>query len=571
MLRELHITNYALIKNLTLPFGEKLNVLTGETGAGKSIIIGALNLVLGERANMSDVRTGTQSASVEAVFDIKKNGKLKETLSGLGVESENNVLILRRMVNQKLSGRSYINDIPVTLKAMKQVGDELVDIHGQHEHQNLLRIDKHIDYLDNFLKLKKKREEVNRLYVSFLKKEGELGARKKRIKELKEKEELLRFQIKEIDDAQLKLGEDDELEQRQRILENAERLIQTVKDSFEELYQKEESVLEIISKIKANIEPLCKIDNSLQKGKEQLDDILFGVEEISQTFSSYLNRIEFDPDELEIVTKRLDLINRLKMKYGKTINEIKEYGNAKEKEIKELEDISIETEEIEKDIKRIKEMLVVSSYALSEERIKGKQKLERKVKKELKELGMDTSKFCTEVIRLEDKDGLVFPDGKRYKITDKGIDRVSFLISTNPGEPVMPLRKVVSGGELSRIMLALKSILASLDEVYCMIFDEVDAGIGGTIAETVGDKMRKISRERQVITITHLHQIASKGDFHIKVRKEEKNGRTYTYAKPLKEEEKIEEVARLISGEKLSKTALEHARTILKKGNKKNQ
>jgi DNA repair protein RecN (Recombination protein N) len=536
VLRELHITNYALIKNLTLPFGEKLNVLTGETGAGKSIIIGALNLVLGGRANTSDVRTGTQSASVEAVFDIKKNGKLKKTLSRLGVESENNVLILRRMVNQKLSGRNYINDKPVTLKSMKQVGDELIDIHGQHEHQSLLRIDKHIDYLDNFLKLKKKREELSRLFVGFLKKEGELVVRKKRIKELKEKEELLRFQTKEIDDAQLNPGEDDELEQRQRILENAERLIQTVKDSFEELYQKEESIFEIISRIKTNIEPLCRIDNSLEKGKEQLDNILFGV-----------------------------------MKYGKTINEIKEYGDSKEKEIKELEDISIETEEIEKDIKSIKEMLIVSSYALSEERIKGKQELEKKVKRELKELGMDTSKFCTEVIRLEDKDGLVFPDGKRYKITDKGIDRVSFLISTNPGEPVMPLRKVVSGGELSRIMLALKSILSSLDEVYCMIFDEVDSGIGGTIAETVGNKMKKISRERQVITITHLHQIASKGDFHIKVRKEEKDGRTYTYAKPLKEEEKIEEVARLISGEKLSKTALEHARTILKKGNKKNQ
>ncbi len=565
MLRELHIANFALIKNLTLPFSGKLNVLTGETGAGKSIIIEALNLVLGGRADTSDIRTGSKSASVEAVFDIGKNKKLKATLFDLGMEADDNLLILRRTINQEVGSRNFINDKPVTLKVMKRVGDELVDIHGQHEHQNLLKTEKHIDYLDNFLGLGEKREVVSSLFNSFLEKKRELEERKKRIKELKEKEELYRFQIQEIDDAQLKTGEDEELEKRQHILENAEKLIQTVKDSFEMLYEREGSVFEILNKIKAHIEPLCDIDQSLEKGKVQLDNALFGVEEISQIFSSYLNKMEFDPDELEIVTKRLDLINRLKMKYVSTINEINEYRDARQKELKELEDVEIKTEEIENEIKEIEEKLSTSSYSLSEERMKRKKELEERVNRELKELGMGSSEFYIDAKRFEKEDGLSFPNGKKYSIKEKGIDQVAFLISTNPGEPCMQLKKVVSGGELSRIMLALKSILASLDEIFCMIFDEADVGIGGAVAEEVGDKMKKISKERQVITLTHLHQIASKGVHHIKVEKKEKDGRTYTYANVLKEEERIEEIARLISGEKLTKTALEHARTILKK------
>jgi len=565
VLRELHITNFALIENLTLPLGKKLNVVTGETGAGKSIIIEALNLVLGGRADTSDIRTGSKSANVEAVFDIRKNRKLKKSLEELGIEPEDNLLILRRIVNQGTGGRNFINDKPVTLRVMKRVGDELVDIHGQHEHQNLLKKDKHIDYLDDFLELSKRRATVSSLFNSFQEKKKDLTERKQRIKGLKEKEELYRFQIKEIDDAELKSGEDEELEERQRILENAEKLIQTINDAYNLLYEKEGSIFEILNKMKANIEPLCDIDHSLKKGKEQLDNVLFGIEEVSQVFSSYLNRMEFDPAELEMVTKRLDLLNRLKVKYGKTIEEINAYRDTKEKAIEELESVKIETEEIEKEIDEIKEKLISSSYSLSSERMKRKEGLEEKINKELQDLGMGSSKFCVEVKRIEENDGISFPDGKKYRITEKGIDKVEFLITTNPGEPPMSLRKVVSGGELSRIMLALKSILALLDEVYCMIFDEVDAGIGGAVAEKIGEKMMEISRERQVITITHLHQIASKGDWHIKVEKEEKNGRAYTYANVLGEKERIEEVARLISGERLSKTALEHARNILKK------
>lgn len=565
MLRELHITNFALIENLTLPLGKKLNVLTGETGAGKSIIIEALNLVLGGRADTSDIRTGSKSANVEAVFDIRKNRKLKKSLGELGIEPENNLLILRRIVNHETGSRNFINDKPVTLRVTKRVGDELVDIHGQYEHQNLLKKEKHIDYLDNFLELSKRRVTISSLFNSFQGKKKDLTEREKRIKELKEKEELYRFQIKEIDDAQLNSGEDEELEKRQRILENAEKLIETINDAYNLLYEKEGSIFEILNKMKANIEPLCDIDHSLKKGKEQLDNVLFGIEEVSQVFSSYFNRMEFDPAELEVVTKRLDLLNRLKVKYGRTIDEINAYRGTKEKAIEELESVEIETEEIEKEIDEIREKLISSSYSLSSERMKRKEGLEERVNKELQDLGMVSSKFYVEVERIEEDDGIFFPDGKKYRITEEGIDKVEFLITTNPGEPPMPLRKVVSGGELSRIMLALKSILASLDEVFCMIFDEADAGIGGAIAEKIGEKMMKISRERQVITITHLHQIASKGDWHIKVEKEEKNGRAYTYAKVLGEKERIEEVARLISGERLTQTALEHARNILRK------
>lgn len=564
MLHELHISNFALIKDITLPFSGKLNVLTGETGAGKSIIIEALNLVLGERADTGDIRTGSKSASVEAVFDIGKNKKLKETLFEFGIETDDNMLILRRNLNQETGSRNFINDKPVTLRVMKKVGDELVDIHGQHEHQNLLKTEKHIDYLDNFLRLTEKRETVSSLFKSLLENKRDLDQRKKRIQELKEKEELYRFQIKEIDEAQLQPREDENLEKRQRILENAEKLIQTIQDSFMVLYENEGSIFEILNKIKAQIESLCDIDSNLNTGKQQLDNILFGIEEIAQSFSSYINKMEYDPDELAINTKRLDYINHLKMKYGRSIEEIIAYRDAKQKEIKELEDVEIKTEEIEKTINDKKKKLVSLTLSLSEEREKRKKDLEERVNQELQELGMGSSKFTVELKRIEEKNGMSFPNEKKYKLGEKGIDRISFQISTNPGEPQMELKKVVSGGELSRIMLALKSILASLDEVHCMIFDEVDAGIGGSVAEEVGDKMKKVSKERQIITITHLHQIASKGDWHIKVEKEEREGRAYTYARILNEKERVDEIARLISGEKLTQTALEHAKTILK-------
>lgn len=565
MLSEIHISDFTLIKNLTLPFTGKLNVLTGETGAGKSIIIGALNLILGERADLSDIRTGSKNASVEAVFDIGKNEKIKNGLLELGIEPENNLLIIRRTIGQKSGSRNFINDKPVTLKVIKVVGDELVDIHGQHEHQNLLKKEKHIDYLDNFLGLSGKREELRRLFNDYLEKKKILNERKERIEELKEKEELYRFQIKEIEDTQISPGEDKELEKKQYILENAEKLIETIKSSLRTLYENDDSTFAIFNRLKTNIELLCDIDQRLVKGKEAIDNVIFEIEEIAQYFSSYLNKMEFDPEELEMVTKRLDMINGLKMKYGNTIKEINTYRDEKTKEIEELMDVEIRTEQIEKEIDEIREKMVEFSLGLSKERIKRKKELEKRVNKELKELGMGSSKFFCLVEKLKEEDGITFPDGKKYRISRKGIDNVEFQISTNPGEPYMPLKKIVSGGELSRIMLALKSILASLDNVFCMVFDEADAGIGGAIAETVGDKMRRISKERQVITITHLQQIASKGDQHIKVEKVEKNGRAYTYAKVLNKKERVKEIARLISGEKLTKTALEYAKSLLEK------
>jgi DNA repair protein RecN (Recombination protein N) len=564
MLRELHISNFALIEDLTLSLDNNLTVLTGETGAGKSIIIGALNFVLGERADTQNIRTGCENASVDAVFYIEKNEKIKEFLIQLGIESEDNTLILRRNIHRTKGSRSYINDKPITLKVLKRVGDILFDIHGQHEHQNLLRKETHIDYLDCFLGLMDSRKILLSLLHEYHKINTVLEERKKRIKELKEKEELYRFQIKEIEESELKEGEDEELKKRQRILENAENLIQTIQQTYNTLYEDEGSVLESLNTVRSQIESLCKIDNSLTSGKEHLDNALFGIEESARLFSSYLNKMEYDPDELEIVTQRLDHINTLKMKYGKEINEIIRYKEEKSNEIKELETTEIKTEEIEKEIEEIRENLITTAYCLSDERLRRKKELEKRVNRELRELEMSSSSFIVDIKRNEEKKGILFPDGNEYRIGEKGIDTVTFLISTNPGEPPMDLRRIVSGGELSRIMLALKSILASGDDVHSMVFDEVDAGIGGAVAEVVGEKMKKISIERQVLTITHLHQIASKADYHIKVEKEERKGRAYTVVKVLDEKEKIKEIARLISGEKLTKTAVEHAKSILK-------
>ncbi len=570
MLRELHISNFALIEKLTVPFDHKLNVLTGETGAGKSILIEALSLVLGERADTSTIRSGAKSSSVEALFDIRKNGKLKKILSELCIEPENNQIILRRTLFHDSGSRSFINDKPVTLKVMKRIGDVLVDIHGQHEHQTLLKSYTHINYLDAFLKLVKERDMVRKLFNTLQEKRKILEERKKKIADLKEKEELYRFQIKEIDKAQLTVKEDMELEQRQRILENAENLIRTVKESYECLYEKEGSVVEILNRIKTSIDALCEIDTSLHGGREELKTALFSIEEAAHIFSQYLQKMEYDPQELELVTERLDSINTLKMKYGTCITDILFYRDEKKRQIKELEETEIKTDKLEEEIKQHATELAAAAYKLSEERMKRKKELEKKVDNELKDLGMESSTFTIGIKRTTVKDGIPFPDGNIYRIHENGIDRVEFLISTNPGEPCLELKKIASGGELSRIMLALKSILASLDDVYCMIFDEVDAGIGGAVAEEVGNKMKQVSTERQVITITHLHQIAAKADMHVKIEKKKKNARAITSAKVLSKEERIEEVARLISGEKLTCTALEHARALLKKEDDKN-
>lgn len=563
MLRELHIQNFALIDNLDLPFGEKLTVLTGETGAGKSIIIEALGLVLGERADTSNIRSGEESASVEAIFDIGKNGKLKKVLEDLGIERENEQLILRRSIHHQAGSRNFINDTPVTLKVMKQIGDELVDIHGQHEHQHLLQTDTHIDYLDSFLKLGAIREEVKRTHRSLQASIARRKQKDRRINELKKKEELLRFQISEIDDAHLDPGEDEALEARQRILENAEKLIQTVDESYESLYEREGSLLEILQSIQSRIGSLTGIDERLQKTKEMLDHAVFQVEEISRSLSSYRSKMEYDPEEIVDVEKRLDLINRLKSKYGNSIPEILSYRERGQKEIQELEEVEIKTDALDKEIEKTTQQLVDLTNTLSNKREEGKAKLEKAINRELGELGMAASVFTVSLERDEGEDGMHFPNGGRYRITEKGIDRITFLIATNPGEPSMELKKVVSGGELSRIMLALKSILARLDNIYCMVFDEPDAGIGGAVAEEIGNKMKKVSRERQVITITHLHQIASKADAHVKVTKQKKDRRMITRATILEREDRVQEIARLISGERISKTAVEHARTLI--------
>lgn len=563
MLRELHISNFALIDDLTLPFGKKLNVLTGETGAGKSIIIEALGLVLGERADTSNIRAGKKSASVEAVFDIGRNGKLKKVLDELGIEREGEQLILRRSINQQSASRNFINDRPVTLKVMKKIGNELVDIHGQHEHQHLLQSETHINYLDSFLKLGKLQKEVRDRYRSLQEKVALRQKKERQLKELKEKEELLRFQVKEIEDALLKPDEDEALEERQRILENAEKLIQTVDQSYATLYDQEGSVLELLQSIRSRIASMTSIDQRMGGMQEELDTTIFQIEEVARSLSSYRSKLEYDPDELVDVEQRLDLINRLKMKYGTSIPEILSYRDRSLAALSELEDIEIKTDVLETEIEKASKELIAASFSLSEERKKGKNTLEKAVNRELAELGMGTSVFTVSLERDEQSDAPPFPDGKRYRISEKGIDAVTFLIATNPGEPSMELRKVVSGGELSRIMLGLKSILAKLDNIFCMVFDEPDAGIGGAVAEEVGNKMKKVSNERQVITITHLHQIASKGDAHIKVEKRKKDKRMITTASVLESDERIREIARLISGERISKTALEHARTII--------
>jgi DNA repair protein RecN (Recombination protein N) len=543
MLRELRIKNLAIIDDLKVRFEQGLNVLTGETGAGKSIIVDSLSLALGSRAQSDLIRSGEKEAVIQAYFEVGGDKELPD----LGIDISDG-LIIRRSLSVSGKSRAYMNDTMVSLQSLSEVGRSLVDIHGQHEHQSLLSVDKHRLLLDSYGKLQGERGEVESFYreVQALKRE-ETDLRQK-MKERAHKLDLLRFQINEIDSSALKAGEKEELIEGRIILSNLNRLNELAETAYSMLYGSEGSCVEKLSYIISKVKEMSSIDHSVSDTLNMLESALPLIEDASLSLRGYRDKHDLEPERLVEIEDRLDLIKKLEKKYGEGIEDIIRYREEAEKELKGLELVDERLDSIEAELKIKEEMLLSSAISLSEKRKKIAKIIEERVKNELKELAFDHAEFVIDI--------------KQEAVSFYGVDRVEFLFSANPGEPPKPLVKIASGGELSRVMLALKSILADFDSISVLIFDEVDAGIGGKTAESVGKKLKALSDRRQVLCTTHLPQIASQGDFHLKTEKGQKGERVYVEVKELSGRARLNEIARMLSG-KITEVSLRHAKELI--------
>jgi DNA repair protein RecN (Recombination protein N) len=564
MLKELNIKNFAIIDQLRVEFGPGLNVLTGETGAGKSIVVDALNLALGERASTDLVRTGSTEAVVEAAFELNGAGSqaIRAILEEQGIGSESGEdLIVRRVISAAGKSKVYINGSLANLNTLAELGARLADIHGQHEHQSLLAADQQMDMLDSFGGLLASREAFAASYKQLHALRHELSELEAGEREKAQREDLLRYQATEIVGARLTVGEDEALANEQRKLANAEKLAGFAASADGLLYTSEGSALADIKRAITNVRDIAAIDGTLAPVLELLESGRAQIEEAAREVSSYAERVEIDPARLEEIGDRLDLIQKLKKKYGGTVAEIIAFGSQAGAELKKIEKSGEEMERLRREIAGLKAELTAKARELTKKRTAAAKELDRKVEAELRHLGMKNTTFIATITQEPGDDTT---DGLRAGA--RGADSVEFLISPNPGEEPRPLAKIASGGELSRIMLALKTILVEGDPIPTLVFDEVDAGIGGAVAEEVGKKLKKIASRRQVFCITHLAQIASMATSHYGVAKSVKKDRTSTEVRLLAERERVDEIARMLGGKTITDATLKHAEEMIERG-----
>ncbi|OGW33899.1 MAG: DNA repair protein RecN, partial [Nitrospirae bacterium GWC2_56_14] len=517
MLKELNIKNFAIIDQLRVEFTAGLNVFTGETGAGKSIVVDALNLALGERASADLIRTGCQEAVVEAAFELngRATKEIKDLLGEQGIEMEaGEDLIIRRVLATSGKNKVYINGSLANLATLSALGATLADIHGQHEHQSLLSLERQMEMLDSFGSLDALRETLFQAYRRLQDIRKELTELETGERDRAQREDMLRFQKNEIEASQLKPGEDEALASEQKLLANSEKIAGLSRAADEALYSSDHAALTELKKAVTNLREIAAIDDRLRPVLELCEAGRAQIEEAAREVSAYAEKVEFDPDRLEQIGDRLDLIQKLKKKYGGTMGEILAFGENAAAELERMERSTEEVARLQKEVQTIKSGLTSQAQTLTKKRGSAARELEKKVEAELTHLGMKKTVFTVKITQETGDDTL---DG--HKLGPRGADRIEFLISPNPGEEPKPLAKTASGGELSRIMLALKTILVEGDPIPTLVFDEVDAGIGGAVAEEVGKKLKRVAAKRQVFCITHLPQIASMAASHYGVSK----------------------------------------------------
>ncbi len=563
MLSELFIKNFAIIDDLSIRFSDGLTIFSGETGAGKSIIINAVNLLLGSRASAKMIRTGAESAELEALFHLPENSPARRVLASHGYEDSEELLI-RRIISANNRHKIYVNDRLATMQLLTSVTDNLAAISGQHEHQRLLKESWHLLILDQFAGLISLRNEVYQCYHEIIPLIQKLDDLQNSSQQQDDHIELLTYQKQEIDDAGITPEEDALLKEELVRLKHAEMLYQTVCNGVETLYSADGAVTERIAEICKSLEKAAGIDPALSQSSEALADIAVRIEDVTDQLRSYSDSISFDDQRLEEIEIRLDLLTRLKRKYGGSLESIFTYRHKIEQDLSDLENLSTAIADTEKALETKKDHIVKLCRDLFEKRRNAADELSRRIESELHSLKMKNTRFS---VVFEEIPAAQTPSPylcvNQTGISETGMERAIFMIAPNPGEELRPLSAIASGGELSRVILGLRAIMADTDTPSTLIFDEVDAGIGGEVAEMVGKKLADLSRLHQVVCITHLAQIAKFGDHHHKISKETHAKRTRTLIEELSHEDRVEETARMIGGAEITPTTRKHAREML--------
>jgi DNA repair protein RecN (Recombination protein N) len=563
MLQELSIKNFAIIDDLRIQFSNGFSLLSGETGSGKSIIINAVNLLLGSRASTKLIRTDADQAELEALFAVQPESVTAERMKAKDIDPAEDLMI-RRIISRTDRHRVYINGRLSTMQVLKDITRNMASISGQHAHQGLLKEDRQLLIIDQFGGLLPLREKLFSCYHRILPLINELTALEAMQKRQGEHLDLLQFQQKEIQNAGITLGEDQQLEQEAQKLKHAEQLYEGVYNSLETLYDAPGAVVERLMEVSKSIDQIASIDSTLNQQTKALNDVTYNIEAVVEDLRVYLKQIQPDEKRLETIEARLDTLRKLMRKYGGSLEAVQKRESDIEHELQDVENISDTISETKKALQDLQKQAAQWSEELSQKRRRTATRLSREVEAELASLKMARTKFKVNFDPIPADSGTsTFLRLENRQITETGFDRIIFVIAPNVGETLKPMSDIASGGELSRIVLALKVILAGTESVSTVVFDEVDAGIGGEVAEVVGKKLQKLADVHQVICITHLPQIAKFARHHFRISKHVRAGRTKTAIEQLGKEERIREIARMLSGEKITPKTLAHAEELI--------
>ena len=561
MLRELRIKNFAIIDEVVLELKAGLNILTGETGAGKSIILNALGLIAGERGVADIIRNGEDEATVEALFDYLPPG-IESLLAASGFEA-NHELVIKRILSRSGRNRIYLNGSLCPLNVLAQAGGSLVHIYGQHEHHTLLQSETHLNLLDAFAGVPAQgmKDKYDALVLAW----NRLNETRESLERRRREKALLEAQAEEIDRARLRPGEEEEIRSAKNILAHGEKLHQGCRDGEDLLYEGDAAIVGGLSKYTARFRELATIDHNLQPTVELLESSLAQLQEAAAALRRYAERVHFDPRALEQIEDRLAEIQRLKRKYNGSVDDILHMHEEIKFSLSGLERGEEQMAGLEKAFVEARQGAWELAEKISHERQRAGKKLKHDMEREVKSLGMPETTFEVRFTTQDEKsdEPPFFIAGK--KLTERGMDHMEFCFSPNPGEPVKALAKIASGGELSRLMLALKALVLAPGVVFALLFDEVDAGIGGRVAEIVGKKLKQVAVHHQVISVTHLPQIAAMADAHFVVRKAVEQGRTFTRVKDLSERDRVAELARMLGGIKITEQTRKHAEEMVRR------
>lgn len=552
MLRELRVKNFAVVEAVRVPFGAGLNVLTGETGAGKSMLVDALLLVCGGRGQSDVIRTDAEMATVEAVFDVSANPRAREVLDEAGLGADDGELVVRRELARAGRHRAFVNDSAVTVGLLERLGECLLEVHGQHEHQRLLEPARQLELLDRYADVGDLAGRVTEVYGTYQAACLAVEHRRASERDRAQREDLLRFQVSELDAARIRPGEEEELRGERRRLQHAERFLGGLIEAGQHLAEAPESAMSRLARATRVLRDLARLDPSFAAPAERLDGAAAQIEDALSALHRLRESVTFDPGRLEAIDERLDALSRLKRKYGDGEEAMLAVGEEARAELAQLGRHEELLAGQERALRELRAELDEAAATLAERRAAAAARLEAGAQREIRALGMDRAVFAIAIDRRE-------PGA----VTARGLDRVEFRLSANPGEELRPLARVASGGELSRIMLGLNAVLATADPVPSMIFDEIDAGVGGRLASVVADKLAAAARGRQVLCVTHLAQIAARATHHVRVEKTVRGGRARATAGALAAEERVEEVAQMLAGGVPTDAARRHARELL--------